>query len=601
MHTTGKISEKIQSAAILFALVFAFGATAHANVTPSPATINFGNQAVGTTSTATEVTLTNNSRRSTTIVSVSSSSAQFSYFGPTLPVTLNRGQSLTASVTFNPAAAQSYAGTLTFTRGNGSTVAIVLSGIGSQKSTNYTISAAPSSFSFSFKVGGAVPSSQSVTIDDTTPGPLPFRLSADQPWIVLSAASGTTKAVMQFGVNPSGLAAGNYSGHVFVTASGVANSPLTVPVTLAVSSASSVAPAITTQPSSRTVTAGQAATFTVAATGTAPMTYQWKKNASAINGAMSSSYTTPATTTSDNTSQFTVVVTNSAGNATSTAATLTVNTAAVAPTITTQPGSKTVTAGQTATFIVAATGTAPMTYQWKKNGTSMSGATSSSYTTPATTTSDNASQFTVVVNNSAGSATSTAAILTINAATLALNASSTALSFGNVTLSTGSSQNVTLTNAGNSNITISNVSVSGAGFSATGVSTGLILTPGQTAALKATFTPAATGSLTGSVSVTSNATNSPDTIALSGTGLAQANHSVSLSWSPSTSTVIGYNSYSSTISGGPYTKLNTTRVPATTYTDTTVQAGLTYYYVVTAVDSNNVESAFSTEVSANIP
>ncbi len=71
---------------------------------------------------------------------------------------------------------------------------------------------------------------------------------------------------------------------------------------------------------------------------------------------------------------------------TSNAATLTVNPAPVAPSITTQPASQTVTAGQTATFSVTATGTAPLSYQWQKNGAAISGATSSSYTTPAETT-----------------------------------------------------------------------------------------------------------------------------------------------------------------------------------------------------------------------
>jgi acid phosphatase len=89
----------------------------------------------------------------------------------------------------------------------------------------------------------------------------------------------------------------------------------------------------------------------------------------------------------------------------------------VAPTITTQPASQTVTVGQTATFTVAATGTAPLSYQWRKNGIAISGATSSSYTTPATTSSDNGAQFTVAVSNSAGSATSNAATLTVTTST----------------------------------------------------------------------------------------------------------------------------------------------------------------------------------------
>jgi hypothetical protein len=89
-----------------------------------------------------------------------------------------------------------------------------------------------------------------------------------------------------------------------------------------------MAPAITTQPANQTVTAGQTATFSVTATGTAPLTYQWQKGTTAITGATSASYTTPATTTSDNGTQYQVVVSNSQGNATSNSATLTV----IAPT-----------------------------------------------------------------------------------------------------------------------------------------------------------------------------------------------------------------------------------------------------------------------------
>src|SRR3989475_755271 len=104
---------------------------------------------------------------------------------------------------------------------------------------------------------------------------------------------------------------------------------------------------------SQTVTAGQSATFSVAASGTAPLSYQWRKDGTAISGATSASYTTLATTTADNGAQFTVVVSNIAGSVTSNAATLTVNAAVVPPSITTQPTSQTVTAGQSATFSVA--------------------------------------------------------------------------------------------------------------------------------------------------------------------------------------------------------------------------------------------------------
>lgn len=499
MKIAGNIRNKIQNAAAAMAILLAFGSAAHANIGVSPSSVNFGSETVGSATGSHTVTITNDNRHGLTISSVSASVAQFSFSGPTFPVHLNPGQSLTVSVTFKPSAAQAYSGSLEFKRPNNSTITVALSGTGTAK---------------------------------TSP--------------------------------------------------------------------SAVAPTITSEPASAKITAGQTATFNVAATGTAPMTYQWKKNGTAISGATSSTYTTPAETTADNSAAFTAEVSNTAGNATSSAAVLTVTSSVVAPAITTGPASQTVIAGNTASFSVAASGTAPLTYQWSKNGAAISGATSSTYTTPAETTTDNTAKFTVAVSNSAGSATSNAAVLTVSASTLLLNSSASSLSFGSVNVSSSGTQSVTLTNAGNSNVMVSNVTVSGAGFNASGVSSGLILTPGQKATLTATFAPAASGSVTGSVSVSSNATNSPDSVALSGTGVAAVSHSVGLSWTPSTSTVIGYNTYSSSVSGGPYTKLTGTPVAATSYTDSSVQAG-TYYFVVTSVDSSNVESAYSAEVSALVP
>ena len=183
--------------------------------------------------------------------------------------------------------------------------------------------------------------------------------------------------------------------------------------------AAAVAPTITTQPVNQTVTAGQTATFTVVAGGTAPLSYQWQKNGVNIAGATVTSYTTPATATTDSGSTFRVVVSNTAGTVTSSAATLTVNAAVIAPTITTQPVNQTVTAGATATFTVVAGGTAPLGYQWQKNGVNIAGATGTSYTTPATATTDTGSTFDVVVSNAAGTVTSSAATLTVNAAAVA--------------------------------------------------------------------------------------------------------------------------------------------------------------------------------------
>jgi hypothetical protein len=185
-------------------------------------------------------------------------------------------------------------------------------------------------------------------------------------------------------------------------------------------SGTATAPVITTQPVSQSVGIGQTVNFVVVATGSAPLSYQWQKNGVNISGATSNSYTTPAAATGDNAARFTVVVSNSTGSATSNAAILTVTSAQqgnTAPQIITQPASQTVTAGQSATFTVVATGSPTLTYQWQKNGANIAGATSASYTTPATATSDSGSTFDVIVRNSFGTVTSVSASLTVNPST----------------------------------------------------------------------------------------------------------------------------------------------------------------------------------------
>ena len=188
-----------------------------------------------------------------------------------------------------------------------------------------------------------------------------------------------------------------------------------------------------------------------------------------------------------------------------------------------------------------------------------------------------------------------------NSAIGVLSLGSQSLSFGNVNVGASQSQTVVVSNSGSANLTISNVSVSGSGVGATVLAIGLVLTPQQTATLDVIFAPAATGGVTGGVVITSDAANSPTSIAVSGTGVqAAVSHSVELTWSASTSTdVTGYDVYRGLTSDGPYTMLTT--IVSTNYTDTNVQSGQTYYYVLTAVDSNNVQSDFSTTASATIP
>jgi hypothetical protein len=214
---------------------------------------------------------------------------------------------------------------------------------------------------------------------------------------------------------------------------------------------------ITTQPASQTVAAGETATFGVVATGSAPLAYQWQKNGANIAGATSSSYTTPPAAAADNAAKFAAVITNAAQSVSSNVATLTVTSAPQgdgAPQITTQPASQTVTAGQTATFTVVATGTATLTYQWQKNGTAISGASSASFSTPPTTSADNGAKFTVVVSNSLGSATSAAAALTVTApATAVVSSNVDVVTYHYDAMRSGANTNETVLTPANVNST----------------------------------------------------------------------------------------------------------------------------------------------------
>ncbi len=172
-----------------------------------------------------------------------------------------------------------------------------------------------------------------------------------------------------------------------------------------------IPPTITLDPTNQTVLAGQSATFTGAATGTVPLAYQWFFNTStAVAGATNATLTITNAQTA-NVGTYSLRVTNAAGPATSAGATLTVN---YPPAITTAPQSQTVTLGNSAGFTVAATGTAPLSYQWYFNtNTSVAGANSAMLTITNAQLVD-AGVYSVLVTNHFGAITSSQASLTVN-------------------------------------------------------------------------------------------------------------------------------------------------------------------------------------------
>lgn len=175
----------------------------------------------------------------------------------------------------------------------------------------------------------------------------------------------------------------------------------------------------------------------------------------------------------------------------------------------------------------------------------------------------------------------------------------TSSNFGNTTVGTSASQTGTLSASGTS-VSVSSASLNGAEFSLSGLSLPVTIPAGQSLPFTLTFAPQATGNASAVLSITSNASNSP-TGNLSGVGVSPPQHSVSLSWADSGSGIVGYNVYRGNTSGGPYAEINSGLDPSTTYTDSSVLAGQTYYYVATSVQSSGTESGYSNETQAVVP
>ncbi len=180
-----------------------------------------------------------------------------------------------------------------------------------------------------------------------------------------------------------------------------------------------------------------------------------------------------------------------------------------------------------------------------------------------------------------------------------LSAGASSVSFGSITVGSTGTQSVVITNSGNATANIQSISTGNAAFSVSGAPA--TLAAGSSVTLSIGFAPAVAGTYTGTLTIQSNASNSILSVGLNGTGKAVAvSHSVALSWN-AVSSVSGYNVYRSMQSGSGYAKLNGSLNAAQAYSDTAVSGGGTYYYVVTAVDSTGVESAYSSEVTAVIP
>ncbi|HXJ17542.1 MAG TPA: choice-of-anchor D domain-containing protein [Candidatus Polarisedimenticolia bacterium] len=599
---------------------------ANSTLTANPGSVNFGNVVVGSTSTQT-ITLTNSGTVSVTVNQVSTTGAGFSTSGITAGQSIAAGGSASFTARFAPTAAGTASGNITLTTSAANpTVSIALSGTGTQG----TLAANPSSINFGSLLVG---SSGSVSVTLSNPGTAPVAISAAS--ITGSSFSMAGLTVPQsinpgqtssFTVTFSPTAAGTASGTVSIT-SNAPGSPLNISLS---GSGTTTQAQLTISPTSvafSSVNVGSNATQSVTLTNTGNASLNITAATIAGSG-YSMSLAAPLTINAGQNTTFTVTFAPaSAGsvsgsititsNAPGSPATISLGGTGVQAQIAASPSSVSfgnVVVGTSNSQAVTLTNNGNATLTFSQVTVTGAGFSVTGLSTATTIAAGGRATFNAVfapasigtVNGSIALVTNgSPAQLTISltgtgqAATYVLGANPTSLNFGTVAVGSSTSLGVTLSNTGNSNITISGVTVSGTGFSASGVTSGLILTPGQAATLTVQFAPAGTGTSTGSVSVASNATSSPTTIPLSG-----ASHSVTLSWTASTSAgVSGYYVYRGTISG-QYTKLNPAAPVSTTqltFTDTSVQSGTTYYYAVTAVDSSNVESTYSNQATATIP
>ncbi|MGA8035654.1 MAG: choice-of-anchor D domain-containing protein [Candidatus Acidiferrales bacterium] len=281
-------------------------------------------------------------------------------------------------------------------------------------------------------------------------------------------------------------------------------------------------------------------------------------------------------------------------------------------------GSVTVGSDATQTIKLSNSGTASITIS--KLAASGTGMSASGLTIPYTLAAGKSATFTaefkptgaatdsgaITIDSNASTATSSIPLSGKGvASTIALTPSATSLSFGSVKVGSALTESVTVTSSGNADANISTVTVSGTGFSLSGSAAAETLAPSQKAQYTVNFDPKASGNATGTLSIKSNAPNSPLSIALSGSAPASSpastSHSVALKWDASSSSVVGYYVYRGSKPSGPYSKLNTSPNSSTAYSDSSVTDGQVYYYVVTAVNSSNVESSDSNQVSVTIP
>jgi hypothetical protein len=523
--------------------------TTQPQISAAPTSISFGSVSTGLKGTA-NLVLTNTGSADLTISLITVTGAEFSISGIATPKTITSGQTAQATVTFAPNAAGSASGSIAITSNdpNTPTLNIPLLGTGTTASTGL-LSASPASLSFGTVATGTSSSKQVVLTNTGNAAAAISAISASGTGFSVSGL--TTPATLNASqsatltVTYAPTSAGSVTGTVTVT-SDASNSPLAIAL-----SGTGAQAGLSVSPASfnfGSIVDGQtkSQSFTVTNTGTASLTIA---QLSVIGSSFTvSGLATPATISAGGTATFSVLFAPTTAGALSGSVSISSN-APNSPTTVALSGT-----GVSATVSLSAS---PSSVSFSGINVGSSSSKSVTITNSGTTSATisqvavNAKDFTaggittplsLAVGSSAvlsvtfaptaaesisgnitlSTSQGTSAVVGVSGSSLqpALTITPSSASFGNVTTGSSSSQTIQLTNSGTGTLSITQVSVTGSGFSLGSLSLPVSLTAGQSQSFNVPFAPSSTGTMSGSVTVVSNAPNSPATIPLSGTGVA---------------------------------------------------------------------------------
>jgi hypothetical protein len=515
----------------------------------NPSSANFGNVTVGKTQTV-PVAVTNTGGVAVTVSSAVATGSGFSFTGPSLPITINAGQSTTFNAVFTPSVAGAASGTLTVnSNASNAPLSVPLSGTGVAQGQ---LGSNPSSFSFgniqvgtSKSLAGTLTNSggSSLTISAATASGAGFSLSGLTLPLTLNAGQSTSFTVL-FSPTSSGAATGNVS----ITSNG-ANPNLSIPL----SGTGVTQGTLTANPTSLafgSVQVGSSTSLSETLTNSGGSSLTISAAAASGSGFSLSGLTLPLTLTAGQSTSFTVLFAPTTSGAASGSVSITSN--GSNPTLSIPLSGTAVTQGDlianptSLAFGSIQVGTSKSLTETLNNsgGTSLtisaaaasgSGFSLGGLTLPLTLSAGQSTSFTVLFSPTTSGAVSGSVTITSNGSNPSLSiplsgtgltqgtltANPTSLAFGSVQVGSSSSLSETLTNSGGTSLTISAASASGTGFSLSGLALPLTLYAGQSTSFTVSFAPTTSGAVSGSVTITSNGSNPNLSIPLSGTGVTQ--------------------------------------------------------------------------------